>query len=162
MRTILLLVPVLLLAGCGQPAGVDPAAQRQAVLDADRQFAAETLERGGDGWADYFAEDAVMYPASGKIEGREKIREVMTRAMTPEAPKLMWEPEDAVVAQSGDLAYSVGRWQSVADPDGEKTVLTQGYYLTVWKKTPAGEWRVAADMGNQDQPAAPPSSQPGN
>jgi ketosteroid isomerase-like protein len=141
---------------------VDVAAEQQKVMDADRQFAMETLERGGDGWADYFAEDAIMFPASGKVEGQDKIRELMTRVMTPDAPKLLWEPEEAWVAKSGDLAYTIGRWQSVADPDGERTVLATGHYLTVWKKNSAGEWKVATDMGNVDQPPPPSSPVPGN
>jgi len=161
MRAILLMVTLLFVVGCGQPAEVevDLAAERQAVMDADIEFAEETLERGADGWADYFAEDAIMYPASGKIEGQDAIREFMTKAMTPEAPKLLWHPVSAVVANSGDLGYTLGRWQSVADPDGERQILAEGNYLTVWKKTAGGEWRVATDMGNIDQPPPPPSAE---
>jgi ketosteroid isomerase-like protein len=156
MRVTLLLVSLTLVVGCGQQAEVDLVAERESVMDTDRQFAGETLARGGDGWADFFAEDAIMFPASGKIAGQDSIRAFMTRAMTPEAPKLLWEPTSAVVASSGDLAYTLGRWKSVVDPEGEATVLAEGNYLTVWKKTAAGEWRVATDMGNVDQPPAPP------
>jgi ketosteroid isomerase-like protein len=161
MRAILLIVSVLLAVGCGQQREVDVEAERQSVMDADRQFAAETLARGGDGWADFFAEDAIMFPASGKVVGQDSIRAMMARVMTPEAPKLLWEPETATVAASGDLAYTIGRWKSVADPEGEATVLAEGYYLTVWQKTADGGWKVATDMGNVDQPAPPPTPPPG-
>ena len=60
MRATLLLVPLLLLVGCGQQAEVDLAAEQQMVLAADKEFAAQTLERGGDGWADFFAQDAII------------------------------------------------------------------------------------------------------
>lgn len=161
MRAALLSAALFLLAGCGGPAGVDLNAEREKVLEADRQFAVETLERGGDGWADYFAEDAIMFPASGRIVGQDSIRATMTRVMTPDAPKLLWEPESAVIGKGGDLAFTIGRWQSVAEAHGEKTVLAQGNYLTVWRKEPDGEWKVITDMGNMDQPQSPPSSPPG-
>ena len=159
MRATLFIATLFLLVGCGQQVEeVDLVAEQQKVMDADRQFAAETLARGGDGWADYFAEDAIMYPASGRIVGQDSIRAFMTRVMTPEAPKLLWEPVSAVVAKGGDLAYTLGRWESVADPDGKRNVLATGNYLTVWKKTAAGEWKVATDMGNVDQPPPAPEN----
>lgn len=153
MRSIMWIGCLLLLVGCGRTAEVDVAREEQKVLDADRRFASETLARGGDGWADFFAEDAIMFPSSGKIAGQDSIRAFMTKVMTPDAPKLLWEPEHVEVAESGDLAYTIGRWQSVADFEGEGSVLAEGHYLTVWRKNAAGEWKVATDMGNQDQPA---------
>lgn len=151
---------VLLLAalGCVQKDGSDPAAAgREALMEADRAFNRDTQERGADGWADWFAEDGVMFPSSGRVDGRESIRESMRGAFTDENPRLVWEPVEASVSASGDQGYTIGRWRSVGrGTAGVDSVLSRGYYLTVWKYVPAEGWRVAVDMGNRDAARAIP------
>ena len=142
---------VLLLAlfAC-DPAG-DMTAQREGLMEADRAFNRDTQARGGDGWADWFAEDGVMYPSSGRVDGREAIRAIMRAAFTPENPRLIWEPEEAMISASGDYGHTTGRWRSVStDAFGADSVRSRGYYLTVWKYLPLEGWRVATDMGNRD------------
>jgi len=133
------------------------AAEREALMQADRDFNTDTQARGGDGWADWFAEDGVMYPPSGRVDGRETIREVMRPVFTPENPRLLWEPETAVVSASGDHGHTTGRWRSVGTGEtGADSVRSRGYYLSVWKKVPGEGWRVAVDMGNRDGARAVP------
>lgn len=142
---------VILLAvmGCAQQG--DMTAEREALMQADRDFNSDTQVRGGDGWAHWFAEDGVMYPNSGRVDGREAIRAVMRPVFAPGNPRLIWEPESAVVAASGDHGHTVGRWRSVGTTAaGEDSVRSRGYYLTVWKYVPLEGWRVATDMGNRD------------
>ena len=114
-------------------------------MEADRQFLAEATARGAEGWADFFATDGVQFPASGRVDGREAIRELMKNALVPGVASLLWEPTEAVVSESGDLAYTLGRYRVV---DGD-SILSTGHYVTVWKKED-GEWRVAVDIGNID------------
>ncbi len=73
-------VPVLtmLLASCMSPT-IDPAAEREALLEADRAFARETAARGVEGWLDFHLEDAHNVPAAGAaVVGHAAIRERMT------------------------------------------------------------------------------------
>jgi ketosteroid isomerase-like protein len=142
MRKILL-ASALALVACAPT--TDPAAMRESVLEADRQFAIETTARGAEGWASFFAADGVQFPNSGRIDGREAITEFMSNAVEPGVASLLWEPTEAVVSQSGDLAYTLGRYQVV---DGDSVIGT-GNYVTVWTKED-GEWRVAVDIGNND------------
>jgi ketosteroid isomerase-like protein len=160
LRKIIFMLLPLLMISCGPQGSVDLEAERERVLEADRQFAIDTAERGADGWADFFAEDAIMFPANGKVEGRESIREFMAGVFGPDRPMLVWEPEGVVVGSGGDLAYTIGHWETVGEAQGERTVFASGNYLTVWRKTPGGEWKVATDMGNQDPPPAPPPASP--
>jgi len=140
------------LAACGgSPPPPDLAAERAALMQADRAFAAATLERGGDGWADFFAEDGVMFPPSGRVDGREDIREAMIDAFTPGIPSLEWEPNTAVVAAAADLGYTLGRWRSISrTAAGLDSVRATGNYVTFWRKNAEGQWRVALDIGNRD------------
>ena len=143
MRQETLLTTLLVAFACA-PASNSEAA-REAVMEADRQFLAEATARGADGWADFFATDGVQFPASGRVDGREAIRELMENALVPGVASLLWEPTEAVVSESGDLAYTLGRYRVV---DGD-SILSTGHYVTVWKKED-GEWRVAVDIGNID------------
>jgi ketosteroid isomerase-like protein len=121
-----------------------------ALLDADRRFAAETAARGGDGWAEFFHRDGIMFPPAGVIEGREAIREAMVPVFAS-GSRLVWEPTTAVVAESGDLGYTVGRWESTAPPGEGEPAVTHGNYVSVWRKVPGEGWRVVVDIGNRDR-----------
>jgi ketosteroid isomerase-like protein len=140
----------LTLAACSPPGATpDYAAQ---LREADIDFAAETVARGNDGWAEYFMPDGMMFPRSGKVQGREEIRTAMAEAFLP-GTRLDWEPEQAVASQSGDLGYTIGRWQSiVVTEDGRDSVTASGNYVSIWRRDANGEWRVAADIGNTDEP----------
>lgn len=71
-----------------------------------------------------------------------------------EGSSLTWEPLQAEVSDAFDLGYTHGTFESrFPGPNGELSVTT-GKYLTVWRKQPDGSWKVAADIGNDDPPAA--------
>ena len=58
-------------------------------------------------------------------------------------------------SKSDDLGYSMGLYElSYKDADGNP-VADHGKYMTVWKKSSDGTWKVAADMFNTN--IAPPA-----
>jgi ketosteroid isomerase-like protein len=135
----------------------DAEALRSALMDADRAFADATARRGADGWTAYFEGTARQFHARGVSIGTEEIRRVMTRAFADTTRRLVWHPVTAVVAASGELGYTIGRWESRAlGRDGRWAAEGTGNYVTIWRKQPDGSWKVAVDIGNQDQP--PPNS----
>lgn len=63
-----------------------------------------------------------------------------------------WNTTSVKVAASGDMAVEKGDY--VVDPDGEgKKSAISGTYVTVWEKVD-GNWRVTADVGADNPPAA--------
>lgn len=151
MRAIIhyFLVGTALLGCAGR---VDVEGEERSLVQADTDFAEATAKRGADGWADFFASDGVMYPPSGRVEGREAIRERMQSVFTPENPRLVWEPVTAEVGAGGDLGYTLGRWRSVGTATtGTDSTLAEGNYVTIWRKVPGEGWRVAVDIGNRDR-----------
>jgi ketosteroid isomerase-like protein len=119
------------------------------LIEADRAFAAETAERGADGWAAWFAETGRMYRDRGYVDGRAAIRDVMVPAFSDSLRALRWDPDTAIVAASGDLGYTLGHWESVLTTPAGDSVLGRGNYVTIWRRQPDGTWKVAADIGNQ-------------
>ena len=136
-------------AVCACAPYVDLEQERAALLDADRAFLVESQRRGADGWVDFFLPDGVMFPGNGRVDGWEAIREAIQPAFDPDGPRLLWEPGEAFVSESGDLGYTIGKWRTVTatDPD---SIVGSGNYLTVWRKDESGDWKVAADIGNSD------------
>ena len=140
-----LLVLAILLPSCTS-AAIDPAAEHEALLQADRAFARETAARGVEGWMDFHLEDAHNVPATGPaVVGHAAIRERMTAFLADTTQFFTWEPLFAEVAAEGSLGFTYGDW-SISDRSTD-SVTSRGRYLTVWK-THDGEWKVTADIGN--------------
>jgi hypothetical protein len=148
MRTLLL--SVLLLAGCSEgapppapPAPAQPAmapaaaASLEPVLSAERAFAAEAVARGWveayERWAD--AEGIVLQngPESAKDFAANIHPDV--RGDT----SLRWAPAFAGISAAGDFGFTAGPF------NGDDSAF--GHYLTVWRKTGAGDWRFLFEGG---------------
>jgi ketosteroid isomerase-like protein len=124
---------------------------KEALLQADRDFAAETARRGAEGWADFFTEDGVMFLQKGYVEGREAIRKRMQPVFEDSTFRLLWEPTAAVVGSGGDVGYTLGRWRQVLARAGQPdSTLATGNYVSIWRKVRGAGWRVAVDIGNSD------------
>jgi Domain of unknown function (DUF4440) len=83
-------------------------------------------------------------------DGRDSILALMARY--PAGLSIDWTPEEAVVAESGELGFTWGRYvASVRDSNG-KLVVQYGKYLDVWKRQSDGDWRWIADIGNDNPP----------
>jgi ketosteroid isomerase-like protein len=160
MRIIPGLLPALVVVACAPvprtghtpPASPDPAALRQELMEADRTFARITQERGSEGWTSVFLPDARMLLDGGPIvEGTAAIREVMAVLDDP-SYSLTWEPLGAEVSASGDLGYTWGRYRRRVGGETEEADVSEGKYVTVWRRDGNGTWKVAADIGNSGAP----------
>ena len=77
----------------------------------------------------------------------------MEPAFADTTRRLVWHPVSAVAAASGELGYTIGRWESrVLGAAGQWTATGSGNYVTVWHQQADGSWKVAVDIGNQDAP----------
>lgn len=139
---------LLLAAGARHPVAAQSAAPQ--LLKADRDFAAAVAAHGVDAWVAAFAPDGIQIDESGVIQGSDAIRRLMTGALADSKVLLDWHPVSAVASASNDLGYTIGKWQVRvrAHPD---SVLSQGNYLTVWRKQPDGNWKAAVDIGNPEK-----------
>jgi len=147
------------LASCG-PSSPDLRQEQVAVLAAEREWAAAAKQRDLDRSVSFMAEDAVMFPpASAPIVGMAAIREYMASAFATPGFSVTWDPEEAVVAESGDLAYTRARSvYTVPGADGGiQTVHAKG--VAIWRKSAEGEWRCVVDIWNEAPPPANVGSQ---
>ena len=125
----------------------------QELLKMEAAFDQATAERGLDGFMSFFAEDgAILVPNLGPVKGKAAIRKIHERGFARPGFSLRWKPEFADISASGDLGYTYGPYTAkVTDADG-KTVVSTGRYCTIWKRQKDGSWKVALDMGVNDDP----------
>ncbi len=143
------LVAASFISGCHGAGDVEE--ERVALLQADREFAAMSVEEGFiEAYYRNMADDAILLPPGGDLRvGRERIyREDTERGLSG---LLQWEPQAADVARSGDLGWTWGRWVFTVESEPGDSERTYGKYVFVWKKT-GGRWKVVANIWN-DSPA---------
>ncbi len=114
----------------------DPARSRRSLLGAERAFDDAARENRGAAYADFSGEDVRLYrDGSPPVQGTAAARGVVGEAGL-DAPV---ETSGAVVADSGDLGYTIGMVGS-----GES------YFLRIWRRDADGTWRIVLDL---DSPA---------
>ncbi len=97
----------------------------------------------------HYADDAVMmapgFPASS---GKDAIRSAMTQMFTDPAMSLKFKTARVEIAESGEMASSMGTYTfTMTDPDTRKAVTSGGNYVTVYRKQ-AGGWKAVFDIAS--------------
>ena len=131
--------------------------EREALMQADRDFDRATAETGVEGWVSYFAEDGQMFPAGAEmVSGRQAIREAMAPAFGDPEFSLRWKPLGADVSRAGDLGYTYGTYVARGPSPQGGAVERHGKYVSIWKKQADGSWKIVVDIGNSSpQPSTP-------
>ena len=142
MKLALLLALLL----CALQAGNTRDEALENLANAERSFAATSVKKGfHEAFVEHLAEDGLVFapaPTNGK--------KLHTEA--PESKALLnWYPAYADISSSLDWGYTTGPYEFKAAPE-DTVPAGAGFYLSVWKKQPNGQWKVAIDMGNSFAP----------
>jgi ketosteroid isomerase-like protein len=123
----------------GRPAPAEvPAVVVPDVAATDREFARAALESGMRAAYDQFlAEDAVLFRPL-PVRARDWLD-----THEPATGRLEWAPALAETACDSSLAVTLGNWSYTAQ-DGRAA--DTGQYLTAWRLSAAGEWRIVLDQ----------------
>ena len=122
------------------------------LIQLEGKFAAATAEGGGKAFAQWFAEDAITL-SNGKaaVLGRGAI--ARDANWSPKDYSLTWTPQGAQMGPSNDMGFTWGHYEGKSLGLDGKPVVTMGRYITIWKKQPNGEWKVAMDASADEPPA---------
>lgn len=137
-RLVCVVLLAALLAACAHRS---EAGARGAVMQADRDFAARAKAVGlRAAFVEYASPEALIFrPGVGPIRGREAIGASFAGT---EGDSLVWAPEAAEVAASGDLAYTWG-WYTFTSRSGKAST---GNYVSIWRRA-EGRWLYTVDLG---------------
>jgi ketosteroid isomerase-like protein len=122
----------------GKPSGDDKA----SLMAAEGAFSSKAKAEGMAKAAEHFVE-------SGARAYRNNVSPVIGRnaIVTYFAQKNFnshWEPIEGFVARSADLGYTYGRYWNAASGDNAQE--EAGYYVHVWRRDAAGDWKVVFDV----------------
>jgi ketosteroid isomerase-like protein len=145
LRSTWLAVAAVALVGCqGGPQAVDQAAEAAAIMALEREWSAKFQEQDLEWIVNLHATDGRQFPPNAEpIVGREAMRAQWEALFGLDAS---WEPTEAHVSASGDMAYDFGT-ATINTPEGPMA----SKYLVVWIRE-GGEWKVAVDMFSPNQP----------
>ena len=131
----------------------DPTANpgKALLFDLEARLAKDVLERGGAGFAAWFAEDGVLLGNGvAPVVGRVAIAKSANWEAT--AYQLTWTPTDAVMGPSGEIGYTWSHYEGHSKDANGNPVTVSGRFITIWRKQADGQWKVALDAG-ADEPA---------
>jgi len=153
-RTLAVLAVFILLASLPASAqAVDQDAESEKLMALSRAWSDAVGAGRFDEALNFWADDAVlMAPGMPPIHGKEGIREfVMGMAEIP-GFSIRWEPLEAHIAASSDMAYLIERNQ-ITMPDASGTLVTEhNKVVTIWRREPDGSWKNVVDMWNAEPP----------
>jgi ketosteroid isomerase-like protein len=133
----------------------DPTAKpgKALLYDLEARFAKDVLERGGAGFAAWFAEDGVAL-GNGAAPSVGRVAIAKSANWDPKVYQLTWTPTDAMMGPSGDMGYTWGHFEGHSKDANGNPVTTTGRYITIWRKQADGQWKVVLDAGANEEPAA--------
>ena len=141
------------------PAKVSPLAQPATspgvlfLYGLEHRFAASVAAGGGKAFATWFADDAVaLNNGRPAVLGRGNI--AATATWDPKTYQLTWTPQGAQMLPSNDSGFTWGRYEGRSTDQHGQPVVTSGRYITLWKKTPDGSWKVVLDASANEPPGA--------
>jgi ketosteroid isomerase-like protein len=119
---------------------------KMLLFDLEARFAKDVAARGGAGFAEWFAADAVLLGNGvAQVVGREAIAKAST--WSAKDYQLTWTPTEAVMGPSGDIGYTWSHYQGQSKDAAGNPVLTSGRFITIWRRQPDGSWKVVLEAG---------------
>jgi ketosteroid isomerase-like protein len=126
---------------------------KMLLFDLEARFQKDVTARGGPAFADWAADDGeVLGNGAAPLIGKVAIAKSIT--WSPKEYQLIWTPTDAAMGPSGDMGYTWGHYEGHGKDANGNPVTTSGRYITIWRKQPDGNWKVALDAGANDVPDA--------
>lgn len=129
---------------CGEKRDLDN--ELDSLVKAEQAFAQSSKETGiKASFLEYLDNESIVFRPQ-PVNGIQA-----TKGSKPSPASLLWAPECAGIAASGEMGFTTGPWEY--RPAGiEDTVVYYGHFISVWKKEQDGNWKVVLDIGVSNPP----------
>ena len=117
------------------------------LMQMERDFAAASAREGASAWSSRWAANGRSYFGNEEHVGPAAVGAAVAPMLEETGDRFTWWPDTAVVAASGDLGYTLGRYAVLGGGDAASDTVARGYYVTVWQKQADGSWKIAVDIG---------------
>jgi ketosteroid isomerase-like protein len=137
------------------PAGTSTKALRESLLKADRALSAAVFRKGmSSALGEVASPDAILlYDGAPIISGRANFLALLDAQPMLSATRIQWLPLVVTVSSDGTLGAAWGAISVRAADSKSDSALRFGKYISTWRRSPAGEWQLAAyvEMRLSDQ-----------
>lgn len=123
------------------------AEMEQELMRLEREFSAASGREGATAWSSRWAPNGRIYAGGVEQVGPAAAESAVAPMLAQHGDRFTWWPDTAVVAGSGDLGYTLGRYAIVGAGDQAGDTIARGHYVTVWQKQSDGSWKIAVDIG---------------
>ena len=146
--TALLLVSALL--ACNQ-AKVDTKSEGEKLMQVSREWSEAASKGDLEKTLSYWADDAVLF-SSGQpsLKGKAAIRQMVEGGFKTPGFHISWQPQSAVVSESGDMAYLLENSQITFNDSTGKPVTIKNNAVTIWRKQADGSWKNVVDISTAE------------
>lgn len=146
MKSFIFLFLLLIIYSCSSSSSENNN-DKAAIMKADIEFCKYSVREGFFNAFLRYADNDIIKFSEGQfpVIGLKNLKEKFDNKSGTK--DLIWAPEYAEVAESGELGYTWGKWHLK-----NKDTTFYGNYFTVWKKQNDGSWKVKLDGGNSTPP----------
>lgn len=149
MKNVLPIILFLVISCSTQK--IDQQTEAQKIMNLSREWANSAATDNLEQTLSYWADDAVcLFPGLPPIKGKEEIRQMLKGVAAIPGHEVNWEPKEAFVSISGDMAYVHAQNYIKGLDSLNNPVTTFNKSLEIWKKQANGEWKCVVDMYNAD------------
>lgn len=131
----------------------DQAAAIEGAKAADRALAAALARSDREAFVALLDPECVFHAGGERAVGPAAVAEAWKPLLTPGGPTLSWEPDAAWAASPDGLVATSGPYRQGGRDRFGRERKGSGRYVTVWRRSGEGRWRVLLDIGT---PPAPP------
>ncbi len=138
------LVLVMAVMGCRTPVSTTSSPALMALRAVSADYNRSPAARDANAIAQYFAPDIVVMSPQGRapVRGVEANRAAWAGFFRGGNPIHTMTTDTVVVADGGDMGYTLGHWTVGVDTPGGRAAAA-GEYLAVWRRR-GGNWRIVA------------------
>jgi uncharacterized protein (TIGR02246 family) len=148
-RNILTALPLLIILSCNQK--VDTKSEGEKLMQISREWSQTASTEDLEKILSYWADDAVLMTAGQPmLKGKKEIRKMVEESFKIPGFKISWEPQSAVVSQSGDMAYLIENETLSMNDSSGKVITTLSKGVTVWRKDSTGAWKNVVDISTPE------------
>ena len=136
------------LTGCFKTDKPEPAQIEEQLRAEEAKWNEAYANHDAKALAAMYADDAALANPGLPLRATkpEITKEIADFAADPNL-KVQFAADRIQVSQSGDLAYTRGHYTlTTTDPETGKAQLSNGSYLTVWRKQPDKSWKAIEDF----------------
>jgi uncharacterized protein (TIGR02246 family) len=154
MKKLIIILSVVVFAGCKEQKKVDKKAEGDKVIQSSKDWAKAALAGDVEKIISYWTEDAILISAGQPVlDGKPAIKKMVEDGYKMPGFRISWQPQQVEVSESGDLAYLIENSQiSFADSTG-KLITLNNKGVTIWRKQKDGSWKNAVDISTPASPS---------